>query len=66
MTVDSEAETKATDAKVVEPTVAASLVVDEPAVIKDEDKAEPIRLPDDPGVDPDEREAASQSRFRLF
>ncbi|WP_378947013.1 heme biosynthesis protein HemY [Mesorhizobium sp. ANAO-SY3R2] len=33
---------------------------------EDDEPAEPVRLPDDPGVDPDEARADTQRRFRLF
>jgi HemY protein len=32
----------------------------------DDDKAEPIALPDDPGVDPEVERENAQKRFRLF
>lgn len=38
----------------------------EDIILSDEDLAEPIRLPDDPGVEPDEAAESAQRRFRLF
>jgi len=45
--------------------VTPALVVDAPPPSTDDVDAKPIRLPDDPGVDPDE-ESEEERRFRLF
>ncbi|GAA2886558.1 HemY protein [Aminobacter niigataensis] len=55
-----EKTTETATAKVVPPTP------DGVAGVVDEDEAEPIRLPDDPGVDPEVERENAQRRFRLF
>lgn len=57
---DIEPEKSAEAVKVVAP------APDPVAGLVDDDKVEPIRLPDDPGVDPDVARENAQKRFRLF
>lgn len=46
--------------------VAPAPVLDAPPPESDETEQQPIRLPDDPGVEPDEAEGEEPRRFRLF
>ena len=58
--VEEKVETKpeATEARPAEQAVAEPVDVSEPA--------EPVRLPDDPGVEPEQEQEKSERRFRLF
>ena len=58
--VEENVETKpeATEARPAEQVVAEPVDVSEPA--------EPVRLPDDPGVEPEQEQEKSERRFRLF
>ncbi len=64
--VDVIIESDAEPEKAVEPSKAVPPTPDGIATLVDDDKAEPIRLPDDPGVDPEVERENGQKRFRLF
>ncbi|GAA4123561.1 heme biosynthesis protein HemY [Aminobacter aganoensis] len=66
--VEVESDVEAMPEKEAEPAVAKVVppALDGVAGVVDEDKAEPIRLPDDPGVDPEVERDNAQRRFRLF
>lgn len=45
---------------------AGQFAPDSAETAEDDEREEPVRLPDDPGVDPDEAQQNSQRRFKLF
>jgi HemY protein len=64
--VDVIVESDAEPEKAAEPARAVAPAPDGIVTLVDDDKAEPIRLPDDPGVDPEVERENAQKRFRLF
>lgn len=63
--VESDAEAKP-EPSAEERVASVAPPVPDSAIVADTDQAAPIRLPDDPGVDPDVERENAQRRFRLF